>query len=91
MEPRPIYDITEEGDRAEAASFLARGVEGLAFLVPEDLDVDLFEDLLKKAGASRVEVDASKWPREVVVKTERGTYRFVKVEEGVYRALGQPH
>lgn len=85
MEPRSIYDLTDEEDRREAARFIAMGATGLAFAIPEDLDTGLLEDLFKKAGASTVVVDASGWPREVVASTDKGLFRFKKVEEGVYR------
>ncbi len=85
MEPRSIYDLTDEEDRREAARFIAMGVRGLAFAVPEDLDASLLEDLLKKAGASSAIVDASDWPREVRVTTDKGVFRLKKIEEGVYR------
>ncbi len=85
MEPRSIYDVTDEGDRREAAYFISRGELGFALAVPEDLDVRQIEDLFKKAGAASVRVDASSWPREIFVETDKGGYRLKKVEEGVYR------
>ncbi|AFA40255.1 hypothetical protein Pogu_2228 [Pyrobaculum oguniense TE7] len=85
MEPRLIYDVTEEEDREELAQLVRGGVFDYAVLIPEDLPRDDVEEVFKKAGFSRVEVDASSWPRELAVKTERGVYLFKKVEEGVYR------
>jgi hypothetical protein len=85
VEPRPIYDVTDEGDREEAAGFLAEGVDGFALSIPEDLDLTEVEDLFRRTGAARVTVDASLWPREISVETDTARYVLRKVEEGVYR------
>jgi len=70
VEPRPIYDVTDEGDREEAAGFLAEGIDGFALSIPEDLDLTEVEDLFRRTGAARVTVDASLWPREDLDLTE---------------------
>jgi len=85
MEPRAFYDVTAEEDRAEVAQFIKAGVFNYALLMPEDFPRGDLEDVFKRAGFAQVEVDASQWPRRVVVKTERGAFRLEKVEEGVYK------
>ncbi|AEA12362.1 hypothetical protein TUZN_0877 [Thermoproteus uzoniensis 768-20] len=85
VEPRPIYDVTDERDREEAAGFLADGVDGFALSIPEDLDLTEIEDLFRRTGAARVTVDAASWPREISVETDRARYVLRKIEEGVYR------
>ncbi|ACB39166.1 hypothetical protein [Pyrobaculum neutrophilum] len=90
MEPRAFYDITEEEDRAELAKLIKAGVYSYAVLIPEDLPRRDVEEVFRAAGFSRVEVDASSWPRQIAVRTEGGTYVFKKVEEGVYRLSVHP-
>lgn len=85
MEPRSFYDVTDPEDRKELALFVKAGVFDYAVLIPEDLPREELVDLFKAAGYSAVEVDASSWPRQVVVRTEGGNYLFKKVEEGVYK------
>lgn len=85
MEPRSFYDITEAEDRKELAQLIKTGVFGYAVLIPEDLPAGEIEAVFREAGLREVAVDASRWPRQVVVRTEAGVYVFKKVEEGVYR------
>jgi hypothetical protein len=85
METRPFYDVTEPEDRKELARLIKAGVFNYAVLIPEDLPTGDLEALFKEAGYREVSLDASKWPRQVTVKTENGIYSFKKVEEGVYK------
>jgi hypothetical protein len=85
VETRAFYDVTEPEDRRELAQLIKAGVFNYAVLIPEDLPAGDLEALFKEAGHREVFLDASKWPRQVTVKTENGAYTFKKVEEGVYK------
>ena len=85
MEARAFYDVTEPEDRRELAQLIKAGVFNYAVLIPEDLPTGDLEAVFKEAGYGEVSLDASKWPRQVTVKTENGAYTFKKVEEGVYK------
>ncbi|MGC9051800.1 hypothetical protein, partial [Pyrobaculum sp.] len=85
VEPRSFYDITEPEDRRELAQLVKVGVFSYAVLIPEDLPRRDVEDVFREAGFLHVEIDASGWPRQITVKTEKGVFTFRKVEEGVYK------
>jgi hypothetical protein len=85
VEARAFYDVTEPDDRRELAQLIKAGVFSYAVLIPEDLPTGDLEAVFKEAGHREVSLDASKWPRQVTVKTENGAYTFKKVEEGVYK------
>jgi len=85
VETRAFYDVTEPEDRRELAQLIKAGIFNYAVLIPEDLPTGDLETLFKEAGHREVSLDASKWPRQVTVKTENGAYAFKKVEEGVYK------
>jgi len=85
VEARAFYDVTEPEDRKELAQLIKAGVFSYAVLIPEDLPTGDLEAVFKEAGHREVSLDASKWPRQVTVKTENGAYTFKKVEEGVYK------
>jgi hypothetical protein len=85
VETRAFYDVTEPEDRRELAQLIKAGIFNYAVLIPEDLPTRDLETLFKEAGHREVSLDASKWPRQVTVKTENGAYTFKKVEEGVYK------
>lgn len=80
---RSIYDITNGDDVKEASQALARGADGFAVLIHEDVREEEVRALFEGLGVLRV--DMSRWPREIVVETRAGTYRLQKIEEGVYR------
>ncbi|MEM1807536.1 MAG: hypothetical protein QW259_08105 [Pyrobaculum sp.] len=85
MEPRILYDITDPVDREELAHWVKKGVYNYAVAMPEEVPTAELEDLFKKAGYLHISIDAARWPKEATVATERGVYRFRKIEEGIYR------
>jgi hypothetical protein len=85
VEARAFYDVTEPEDRRELAQLIKAGIFNYAVIIPEDLPTGDLEAVFKEAGHRETSLDASKWPRQVTVKTENGAYTFKKVEEGVYK------
>ena len=73
-------------DLEELCTFLKTGSIDSAILMPEDLPdvVDRAEKLGRCIGGNP-NVDASEWPRRLVLRVGDRVLVFRKVEEGVYR------
>jgi hypothetical protein len=82
---RSFYDVTSEEDREALARLIKRGMFDYVIAIPEDLPEGDIIDLFKRAGLLQVSIDATGWPKQAVIKTERGIYVLRRVEEGVYR------
>ena len=85
-EPRTFYDIMSDEDLEELCAFLRAGSLNSAVLMPEDLpDVVARVERLSQCIGENHGIDASEWPRRLILRIGDRLIVFRKVEEGVYR------